>query len=62
MTSVDLKMPKTFNDIKISTESIWFRYEKNLPDVVTGVNFTAHSGELFVFLAETEPEKLLFSN
>ncbi len=34
--------------------------KKNLPDVVTGVNFTAHSGNFFVFLAETEPEKLLF--
>ncbi len=60
ITSVDLKMLKTFNDIKISTERIWFRYEKNLPDVVTGVNFTAHSGELFCILGGNGTGKTTF--
>ena len=41
---------KNFTDIKVSIEGIWFRYSKDLPDLLKGVNLTAHSGELFCIL------------
>ena len=35
---------------KIHVEETWFRYEKNLPDVVKGLELTAKAGELFCIL------------
>ncbi|MBS6475684.1 MAG: ATP-binding cassette domain-containing protein, partial [Clostridiales bacterium] len=37
-------------DVKLTALNIWFRYEKDLPDVVKGITFTARSGELFAVL------------
>lgn len=37
---------KNNREIKISVTDAWFRYEKNLQDIVKGVNLTARSGEL----------------
>ncbi|MCL2665845.1 MAG: ATP-binding cassette domain-containing protein, partial [Defluviitaleaceae bacterium] len=34
----------------INLKDIWFRYEKNLPDVVKGLNFTANYGEIMAVL------------
>ncbi|MDE6659573.1 MAG: ATP-binding cassette domain-containing protein, partial [Eubacterium sp.] len=41
---------KNFNDVKVLTENVYFRYSKDLPDVVKGVTLTAHSGELLCIL------------
>lgn len=37
-------------DIKIEVTDAWFRYEKDLPDVVKGVSLNAYSGELLCIL------------
>lgn len=37
-------------DVKITVSDVWFRYEKDLPDVVKDVNLTAYSGELLAVL------------
>lgn len=41
---------KKSGDIKISVTDAWFRYEKDLPDVVNGVDLTARAGELLCIL------------
>ncbi len=38
------------NEISVEIEDIWFRYEKNLDDVLKGVAMKASSGELFCIL------------
>ncbi|MDD6212568.1 MAG: ATP-binding cassette domain-containing protein [Clostridiales bacterium] len=35
---------------RIQASEIWFRYERELPDVVRGLEFTARAGELFCIL------------
>ena len=35
---------------KVHVEETWFRYEKNLPDVVKGLELSAKAGELFCIL------------
>lgn len=37
-------------EIKIAVADAWFRYEKDLPDVVKGINLTAYAGELLCIL------------
>lgn len=37
-------------DIRLSAMDLWFRYNKDLPDVVKGVSLTARSGELLCIL------------
>lgn len=37
-------------DIKITISNAWFRYKRDLPDVVKGVNLTARSGEFLAIL------------
>lgn len=37
-------------DIKISAKDIWFKYEKDQPDIVCGVNLNIYSGEIFSIL------------
>ena len=34
------------NKVAIEADDIWFRYEKNLPDVIKGLSFKAHYGEI----------------
>ena len=34
----------------LELKNIWFRYEKNLPDILKGVNLKAYSGEFFAIL------------
>ncbi|MDE5605186.1 MAG: ATP-binding cassette domain-containing protein [Eubacterium sp.] len=41
---------KSFMDVKVSTDNVWYRYGRDLPDVVKGTNLTAHSGELLAIL------------
>ena len=35
------------NDVVVEIKDAWFRYEKELPDVVKGFNLSIHKGELF---------------
>lgn len=35
---------------KVIADEVWFRYEKNLPDVVRGLSFKAYEGEFFCIL------------
>ena len=44
------KADRSFNEIKISANNLWFKYDKKLPDVLKGVNLTAHTGELLCIL------------
>ena len=37
-------------DIAISADELWFRYEKDLPDVVKGFSLTLHKGEFYAIL------------
>jgi energy-coupling factor transport system ATP-binding protein len=39
-----------FNDTAVSLSDVWFKYEKSLPDVVKGLNFKAHYGQLTAIL------------
>ncbi len=39
-----------FGDERVSLSDIWFRYEKELPDVLKGIHLTAYSGELLCVL------------
>ena len=41
---------KNEKDIKITAGDIWFRYDKDLSDVVKGVNLNVKTGELFCIL------------
>lgn len=41
---------KSFGESMVCVEDAWFRYEKNQPDVVKGVNLCVHAGELFTIL------------
>ena len=43
-------IPKNYGNTKVTVTDAWFRYEKNLPDAVKGVTFTANSGELVCIL------------
>ncbi len=35
---------------RIEANEVWYRYEKQLPDVVKGFSFSAHAGEMFCIL------------
>lgn len=37
-------------DIALECDELWFRYEKNLPDVVKGFSLTLHKGEFYAIL------------
>ncbi len=37
-------------EILLEAKDLWFRYEKDLPDIVKGANFTLHKGEFFCLL------------
>ena len=38
------------NDVTVSLNEVWFKYEKELPDVVRGLSLKAHKGELLAIL------------
>ncbi len=38
------------DEIMLKCEEIWFRYEKDLPDVVKGFSLTLHKGEFYAIL------------
>ena len=44
----DIDFPKS--EVAIEIKDAWFRYEKNLPDVVKGLNLKVHKGEFFAIL------------
>lgn len=41
---------KDFADIIVNVSNIWFKYNRELPDVLKGANLIAHSGELLCIL------------
>lgn len=41
---------KNENDIKITADDIWFRYEKDASDIVKGANLNIRAGELFCII------------
>jgi len=43
-------IPLTKNSPAITLDDLWFRYEKNLPDVIKGLSFQAHYGEITAIL------------
>ena len=51
-------IPKTLDSLKIDQhqepiielKNVWFRYERELPDIVAGVNLTIHKGEILSIL------------
>lgn len=50
---LSLKPPKEYSyseEIALHAEELWFRYEKNLPDVVKGFELTLHKGEFYSIL------------
>ena len=43
--------PRTYSDeITLQCDELWFRYEKNLPDVVKGFSLTLRKGEFYAIL------------
>ena len=43
--------PRAYNDeITLQCDEIWFRYEKDLPDVVKGFSLSLHKGEFYAIL------------
>ena len=38
------------NEISLQCEELWFRYERDLPDVVKGFSITLHKGEFYAIL------------
>ena len=43
-------LPAANTKVAIELNDIWFRYEKNLPDVIKGLSFKAHYGEITAIL------------
>ena len=60
------KESRTYDDeIAISADELWFRYEKDLPDVVKGFSLTLKKGEFYAILGgngagKTTTLKLIF--
>ena len=48
---IEPEKPLNHNELPVlELKNVWFRYEKNLPDVLKGVNLKAYSGEFFAIL------------
>lgn len=50
---INKNVPKTadeFLDEALSLKDVWFRYEKNLPDVLKGLSLTVKKGEFYAIL------------
>lgn len=39
-----------FSDVMLSSDKVWFRYEKDSPDIVKGLDFSLHKSEFFALL------------
>lgn len=50
LKEVPRKNMRKFGEEKVSVRKVWFRYEKDLPDVVRNVDFSARAGELVCVL------------
>ncbi|MBQ9117558.1 MAG: ATP-binding cassette domain-containing protein [Clostridia bacterium] len=50
MPITDKKAPSYGEEIALTAEELWFRYEKDLPDVVKGLSLTLHKGEFYAIL------------
>jgi len=51
LISLAEKPERTYGeDITVHADELWFRYEKNLPDVVKGFSLTLRKGEFYVIL------------
>ena len=37
----------SFNDVAVEVKDLWFRYDKDLPDVLKGVSFKVNKGEIY---------------
>lgn len=44
------KHTKSGGNARVTAEDVWFRYEKDMPDVVKGLNLTANAGEMLCVL------------
>jgi len=44
------KIPERTLDAAVTLTDVWFKYEKKLPDVIKGLNFTGHYGEITAIL------------
>lgn len=42
--------PRTAAEPMLEMQDVWFRYDKNLPDVIKGLNLTVRRGELFALV------------
>ncbi len=48
--NVSGKRDRTLKEIVIGAKELWFRYEKNSPDVIRGLSFEVEKGEIFCLL------------
>lgn len=53
---------ENFEDIALETKDLWFRYEKNSADILRGVTFEVHKGEIFTILGSTGAGKTTLLN
>lgn len=44
------RKPAISGEEMLCAKEVWFRYEKELPDILKGLNFSAHRGEIFALL------------
>lgn len=47
---LNIQAPKSNNNVLIELKDIWFRYEKDAPDVVKGLSTKIYSGEIFAIV------------
>lgn len=52
----DAKEKLAKEEIILEAKDIWFRYDKDQPDVVKGLNLSLKRGEFFALLGGKEPE------
>lgn len=46
----EVSVPEQSGDTVIEIKDVWFRYEKDLPDVIKGLNLKVNKGELFAIV------------
>lgn len=50
MDELNIQAPKSNNNVLIELKDIWFRYEKDAPDVVKGLSTKIYSDEIFAIV------------